>query len=366
VLDSLEAQVQQQFSGQATLTNVRALRTAIEAVTGLAVGIATSTFGSAPLGSKSAAAAGPVQGTFDADLSGARARLASASWVDIRGCRVGGSASYMQAIKAFFETSNGQPHVSGPDWYQSFPTLGMRSLQDGQLPGLVRRPEIVAALDHWSTVTGLRAIYHWQIQFLRNVFHAELDRQARRILREARSGSGFPGLNAGLLAPSPEILFWRPDPLGPPVAPIPEFELAEPRLGGRPTATIELPSGPLPELTSTLRSWAETELDQLTRPEAELRYYLEADLLLPVRHGGQVNDPRLYVLHSHMAGAYANWLRSQWDTNTPGLPTLQAGTLTDVDPRRVAMVSERDPLEDPPADRYFSPDPRYHQHIIPA
>ena len=93
---------------------------------------------------------------FRKKLDKAKARLSSGSWIDIRGCKVGDSPSYMRAVAAFFGTAAKQPHVSAPDWWQSFPILGWKSLDDSDVAGAAADPDVRLALDRWAPITGIR------------------------------------------------------------------------------------------------------------------------------------------------------------------------------------------------------------------
>src|SRR5262249_54963800 len=55
-------------------------------------------------------------------LTQARARFSGTSVIDIRGCRAGASLDYLKAIANFFGSNSTKPKVTGPDFYQSFPT----------------------------------------------------------------------------------------------------------------------------------------------------------------------------------------------------------------------------------------------------
>jgi hypothetical protein len=46
------------------------------------------------------------------------------SFVDVRGCRIGQDRNFLQALRTFFGNPGSEPTVSGPEWYQSFGTMG--------------------------------------------------------------------------------------------------------------------------------------------------------------------------------------------------------------------------------------------------
>ena len=99
--------------------------------------IANVNFGYADLGSRDFAANydmfqllysanTAIGNNFRAHLNTVRARFDAHSWVDIRGCRIGQDRDYLLALRAFFGSSANQPSVSGPTWYQSFPSAGFQ------------------------------------------------------------------------------------------------------------------------------------------------------------------------------------------------------------------------------------------------
>ena len=354
VLDDLETQVATQFSGQATAADVQTLRQTIAALAAGTIGfsMSTHTFGAQPLGSRSNAARPAVQGTFDTDLAAARARLDGNSWVDIRGCQVGQSATYMEAIALFFATGATQPHVSAPDWFQSFPRLGSQSLLDRQINATIGDQDVQNALNYWSPLAGIREMLRWQIQFFLNILYLE-NMRALAQLQASR-----PTLQGGLTLPLPPPLFGGSPVLG---LPPPLLTPVLPPLT-QPFQRRQFPNFGLhvPPLQTTVRQWAQDELDELMANDAELRMYLEAALVLPVRQGGLADHVTLHYLHSRRRQALTNWLNSQWDGAAPGLAALRRGSWQDNNVRLVAAVSD----QNNPVEQFFSPDPHYHQHIV--
>ena len=86
-------------------------------------------------------------------LDKARKRPSS---IDIRGCRAGADLDYLKAIANFFGSTPTKPiTVTGPDFYQSFPTPASRKFNSGEAPTLVSsKPKLESELDHWAQVTG--------------------------------------------------------------------------------------------------------------------------------------------------------------------------------------------------------------------
>jgi hypothetical protein len=299
---------------------------------------------------------------FLADLGLVRQRLSASSWIDIRGCRVGQNLDYLRAVSEFFGRAGNRPHVSGPEWFQSFPTLGYRPLRDSQIPGLASQRWVRRALDHWFSETGtLRRLLWLQSLYL------DLLIESRRLVLEQQDLSGIPPLVGGL-RPPPDFGLVLP-PIGGIGGFRPgRFQLPEPGFstGLAPSFDLETPS-----IAEGVATRAEAEFERLGQ-EVErisgmsaadkLSYYLDQALVLPVHHNGRVSDIRLYVKHSLMDQAMDNWLNSQWSTDAPGLASLQGMAVTDQDPRRIAALSRRRSLANP-GELVISPDSRYRAHI---
>lgn len=105
-----------------TVAEVEAL---IAAITGMT--LANLPVPQADLGSYAQPVGDPVylanHDAFRQQLNTVRARLTTASFVDIRGCQVGQDARYMQALKEFFSTTTSRPTITAPDWFQAFSFL---------------------------------------------------------------------------------------------------------------------------------------------------------------------------------------------------------------------------------------------------
>lgn len=300
---------------------------------------------------------------FRAHLDAARARFDGSSWIDIRGCRVGGNLTYLQAVSNFFGAGTDKPHVSAPDWWQSFPTVGFQTLVDTDIAGQAADTDVQTALDHWFDVTGVRSYMIDQIIYWMDLLIREQQERAPERFRLS-AGSVGGSLLGGLLPP---------DSLGlrPPVIPrLAGLQLDQtPLLSPRP-ATGGLGLG-LPQLRNPLYALAESEVArlraQLTRIDAftteeKLRYYLDMALVLPVQAAADPENIRLIMKHSLRRQAMNNWLGSIWSGRAPGLGALQRGGVAANDARRVEAVVDQDPQRSV-TEMYISPDPRYAEHI---
>lgn len=61
-----------------------------------------------------------ITNNFRNKLNRVKQRFNENSTIDIRGCRAGERASYLEAVQLYFGTTNHLPHVTGPRWYQYF------------------------------------------------------------------------------------------------------------------------------------------------------------------------------------------------------------------------------------------------------
>ena len=68
------------------------------------------------------AANNALANNFRQNLDQVKARFTSSSFVDIRGCRVGNTNSFLEAVRTFFGATNvsNRPKVSAPTWFQTF------------------------------------------------------------------------------------------------------------------------------------------------------------------------------------------------------------------------------------------------------
>jgi hypothetical protein len=363
VAAALRARVRQTAlpgGGNPTAAQVTSLESAIAAASGTTFTLPAQ---NARFMQNLGAAQTAVSGTFLADLNAVRQRFSASSWIDIRGCRVGQSESYLQAISEFFGRNGNKPHVSGPDWFQSFPTIGVQTVDPTQIRARSRDRWIRQALDHWFDETGIVARLEWaRLTYLRlivGIGRAEL---------EAADLSGAPALIGGLSPPDDPSLMLPPLELG---GEAPQLSLGtSPLFGGRTPGQSAL-GLQLPSLGSTLLPGLEAEEERLRReierlnnlnPDQKLRYYLDQDLLLPYNHNGSGVDIRLLVRNDRRQQALNNWLNSQWEEAAPGLAQLQAMNISDVDPRRVAAL-QRDRNTRTRTTYFISPDSRYRAHI---
>jgi len=295
---------------------------------------------------------------FRGHLNTVRGRFDSSSWVDIRGCRVGGSQSYLEAVAGFFGTGNDKPHVSGPDWWQSFPTVGYQTVLDRDIGTTAADADVRTALDHWFPLTGVESYMRRQIIYFLDLLIEEQRQQAAPHLR-----FGGPRLLGGLV---PAVDLGLPLLLLPRVG---DLQLQPPSLlQQRQPGNIGLG---LPQMRNPLYSLAESEVAriqaELTRienftTEEKLRYYFDMALVLPVQAAADPEDIRLYMKHTLRNQAMDNWLGSIWASRAPGLAALQRGAWNAGDARRVEAVVDQDPQRNV-TEMYISPDTRYAEHI---
>ena len=106
-------------------------------------------------------------------------------------------------------------------------------------------------------------------------------------------------------------------------------------------------------------AYAQQRLAELNAPDAELKFYFDSALVLPVRVGGNPTDVRLYMKDSLRNRAIDNWLASQWSSAAPGLRALQQGSWSSPAARQVQALSDAHDA----TNMVFSPEPRYWEHI---
>ena len=267
---------------------------------------------------------------FYADLASMRARFDATSWVDIRGCRVGESASYLEAIAEFFGRPDARPHVSGPDRFQSFPSLGYRVVTEREIPGLARQAHVRAALDHWFDEAGI-------LQDLRRS-HAMFVAQLALIDMGAPMGRGF----------APEIA-GPPERHGGGMGVSPMFAEAERR------AEAE---------ADEARLRAEIERIEALSPAEKLRFHFERNMALPVIDGagGRPNYRRLLVMQGREDASLRNWLDRRWSPYLPPPEQLRQMEIGDEEPRQVAAL-QRDRTPRVGGTFVIAPDSRYRAHI---
>jgi len=106
-------------------------------------------------------AADAVDAGFRDKLTKVRARFGKNSFIDIRGCRIGGDKDYMRAVQTFMGQPDNVPQVTGPQWYQSFSATNMidRPTSVAQINALLHTnaaaATIRAGFATWLTMTGM-------------------------------------------------------------------------------------------------------------------------------------------------------------------------------------------------------------------
>jgi hypothetical protein len=68
-----------------------------------------------------------LQGGFRNDVVKARNHVTANTRIDIRGCRVGQDADYVEAVRELFGTGDKKPTVTAPRWFQQYPKIGFRN-----------------------------------------------------------------------------------------------------------------------------------------------------------------------------------------------------------------------------------------------
>lgn len=384
VLDDLAAQVVQQFAPSTPATAgaggsapappavTRQQVTALQGAITAAIASIGLTFTGIdippPRASQVREALRAVNAGFRATLNLARARFGRDSWVDIRGCNAGDDRAYLQAVSRFFGTAPNLPHVSAPTWFQVFPTLGLRSFaNEAAVNAVAGDANVTAALNRWSPLTGARQ----QMELLRSFYSFEVFRR-RELAEPPAAGMG----GASLFNPPPRLEL--PMPINPFVSGLPST--AEDRtdvslltMGMPPRLELTPPSLLTPRerfprlggsfhLPDPGTMIAQSALDRLNRPNAELHYYLNSALVLPVFQGGDAQNFRMFVRAQLQDEAIDHWLGSQWSSAAPGLAALQSGSSSAAGTRRVqALVENR--TSQPGDQMVFPPDPQFWQHI---
>jgi hypothetical protein len=304
-----------------------------------------------------------IERGFYADLRAVRARFDASSRIDLRGCRIGGSVSYMRAVAGFFGRADALPHVSAPQWFQAFPSLGAATLTPAQIPAAVEDPAVLAAINRWFEAAGLLERARWAhgawLQLAVSLLAREVGAMRLSLGRP-------PPLLGGLRAPDD------------PTAALPPLRLGgtEPLL--RPDEilpTLTAPQGPAAALgprPGALARFAEIEAERLhaeiatilrMSPAEKLAYYLGHDLLLPVLGPrGDANEATLFALRGRGDEALRNWLGSMWAADPPGLAQLRGLHFQNMHGRRVeAMEQQRRQMVEGAA--AVAPDPAYLAHL---
>lgn len=349
-LAGLRTQVQQAPPTGAGVTDAQAqdLQTAITSVTGFNFNLPAQP--AAFVSAVQTTTAGLAHG-FRANLEAVRARLSSSSWIDLRGCRVGQHPTYLAAVAQFFGTTQARPNVSGPDLFQSYPTLGFQTVADARIRGQAANGDVQTALSHWAEVTGIRRRLVWWLTFLASVLREE----AARTTASALPTPTPPSLSGGLTLQLDPFMF----PFGEGGALLPLPPLQAPTLVRPRPPSLGLGAG---TLRNPLVDVARREIPRYAAPDGELRYYLDAGLPLPVQRAANVQNIFLLIKAGREREAIDAWLNSQWEPAAPGLTALHAGAWARDELRQVEAVSELDARRRTTA-MFVSPDPRYAEHI---
>jgi hypothetical protein len=315
------------------------------------------------LGQGVGAAETAIADGFYADLRAVRTRFDASSRIDLRGCRIGGSPGYMRAVAGFFGRADALPHVSAPQWFQAFPSLGAATLTRARIPAAVADPAVLAATNRWFDAAGLLERARWAHGAW---LQLAVSLMAREVGAMRLSLGRPPALPGGLQAPDD------------PAAALPALRLGEMEPLLRPDEilpTLTAPQGPATALgprPGALARFAgieaqrlRAEIDGILRmtPAEKLAYYLGHDLLLPVLGPrGDTNEARLIALQGRGDVALRNWLGSMWAADPPGLAQLRGLRFRNMHGRRVeAMEQQRSRMAEGAA--AVAPDPAYQAHL---
>ncbi|MFL6016528.1 MAG: DUF4157 domain-containing protein [Gaiellaceae bacterium] len=350
-LDGLRTQVVQQLPTGSTTTaaDVQALQ---DSITNL-ISVATIPRQDAKLMASIAAASSAVASGFRANLTAVRARINGSTWIDIRGCRVGQKPTYLAAVATFFGSGTTKPHVSGPEWWQSFPRLGWHTVSDAQMTRRAAEPNVSSALGHWADVTGIRDRLRWWRMFLMRVLIEEGQRSLEELKAQARPPALFGGLR---LTIDPLLVDFTTD-----LPPLPKLQQPDVGAGiGFQPPGPKLPAGP--RLQNPLVPVAQRDLKRYDGTVGLFRYYLDAGLPLPVQEGANVELMSLLFKLGREKDAIDAWTASEWGAGAPGLAAVQSGAWDRDAIRQVEAVVNLDSRRRALA-MYISPDPRYAEHI---
>ena len=160
-----------------TITHLNALRDAIRNFTFAQYGV---TPGATDIGPPTVTAivqsVRALNANLRAHLEQVQQRFDATSWIDIRGCRAGTDSDYLVSISEFFGRSTNRPHVSGPRWFQKFPTIGFNTFAN-----LTDFDDVfvngISASDGTSTISGSAvrdALDRWfvAVRYDQNYFNA--------------------------------------------------------------------------------------------------------------------------------------------------------------------------------------------------
>jgi hypothetical protein len=345
-LRGLRAQVQQPAPVGAGV-NAADVQAFQDAITGVGINLQ---FGAQPgqvIDEVRTATAGLGQG-FRANLDIVRGRLSAASWIDLRGCRVGLHPSYLAATALFFGTDARRPNVSGPKWFQSYPQLSFESIPLRNIAARASDGDVQAALAHWSALTGINARLMWWLRFLASVLRDEAQRTGEATALPLRPPSLAGGLRLQLDPMLQSISETLP--------PLPRLQTP-----GLSPARAAAGAG-RSQLRNPLVAVAMREIPRYTAADGELRYYLEAGLPLPVQEAANVENIALIFLVGRERQAMNAWLSSEWEPAAPGLRAAMRGDWGRDSIRQVEAVSDLDDQRRV-LSMFVSPDPRYAEQI---
>lgn len=144
-----------------------------------------------------------IAGGIRAKITHLQARISENTTIDIRGCRVGQTTGYLQSVREFFGRPSHLPTVTGPEWFQSFPTsfgtFGAHThIQDlwdnGEASSNITSADVSSAFSTWASEFNFNPVN----MYFESVFNGNLfDFASLRWRRRASGGSpqGIPLLN---------------------------------------------------------------------------------------------------------------------------------------------------------------------------
>jgi hypothetical protein len=283
-----------------------------------------------------------VQGGHRAKLERARQRLNSQSWIDIRGCNVGADQSYLQAISQYFGQPDELPSVSAPDWYSSYPSINLSEVSRAESSLLGSDSEVADAAAHWGAVTGVAR----QVMALRQFYE-----EAIEYLRAAGPRPSCPFIE-GLPTTAEDRVMADVVLLAPPMPTLrAQTQDREVRELTVPFSEAEL------SLQDPFISLMEERRNYFDGETAELQYYLDIGLLLPVLRRRSLE----YLVRNGLRReAISRWLEGHWNRTTPGLSALQGRSTLG----RAAFLEESKSGGPVVAGSWaVCPDPLYMSHI---
>ena len=109
-------------------------------------------------------AAEAIRNDFRSKLNRVKQRLDENSTIDIRGCRAGQDADYLEAVREFFGRTDHLPSVTAPRWYQYFGPSSFSDRQDNAqfhtlLTTGAEAPNIRAGFEDWARRTRIDPLH---------------------------------------------------------------------------------------------------------------------------------------------------------------------------------------------------------------